>query len=55
MTEPTKDDLESPIFNAIWEAIKKWDIQREYGAGYAGATGTDVMTIIDALEKLKRK
>jgi hypothetical protein len=50
MTEPTKEDLESPIFNAVWNAIKKWDIQREYGKGYAGATGTDVMTILEAIK-----
>ena len=48
--EPTKEDLESPMFNAVWNAIKKWDIQRVYGAGYAGATGTDVMTILNALK-----
>lgn len=26
--EPTSKDLISPEFNAIWEAIKRWDIQR---------------------------
>ena len=50
-TEPTSQDLISPEFNAIWEAIKKWDIQRVYGEGYAGATGTDVMIILNALKK----
>ncbi len=49
--EPTKKDLESSEFNAIWNAIKGWDIERKQGEGYAGATGTDVMTILNALRK----
>ena len=51
--EPTKKDLKkdlnSPVFEAVWQAIKEWDIQREQGRGYAGATGTDVMTILEAI------
>ena len=50
--EPTKEDLISPEFNAVCEAIKKWDIERERGDGYAGTTGTDVMIILNALKKL---
>lgn len=50
-TEPTKEDLESPLFNAIWEAIKHWDIERYPGAGYAGATGTDVKRILVAIQQ----
>lgn len=52
INEPTSADLISPEFNAIWKAIKEWDIERERGAGYAGATGTDVMIILNALRKL---
>ena len=51
--EPTSTDLISPEFNAIWEAIKKWDIQRTEGEGYAHATGTDVMIILNALKEIK--
>lgn len=36
-------------FLAVWNAIKGWDIQRTPGAGYAGATGDDVCTILEAL------
>lgn len=36
-------------FNAVWNAIKQWDIQRHPGIGYAGATGDDVCTILEAL------
>ncbi len=50
--EPTEEDLKSPLFEAIWQAIKKWDIEREYGQGRAGATGTDVKTIMNAIAKI---
>lgn len=49
--DPTKEDLESPVFNAIWECIKEWDINvpEEY-EGYAGASGNHVCAILDALK-----
>ena len=50
MTEPTIKDLKSKEFNAVWKAIKGWDIERKPGDGYARATGTDVMTILEALK-----
>ena len=53
--KPTSADLISPEFNAVWKAIKKWDIKREEGLGYAHATGTDVMIILSALEMLNKK
>lgn len=34
----------------VWQVIKNWDIQRTPGAGYAGATGTDLAAIIKALD-----
>jgi hypothetical protein len=49
--EPTASDLESPEFNAVWDAIKKWDISRYSNGIYEGATGTDVMRILTALRK----
>jgi len=54
-TEPTKQDLESPIFEAIWQAIKKWDISRDGRPSYAGATGTDVKTILNVIEPFINK
>src|SRR3990167_9003538 len=51
---PTSADLISPEFNAVWNAIKKWDIEREEGLGYAGATGTDVMIILNALRVIDK-
>ena len=50
LRDPTSEELESPLFNAIWKAIKGWDLRRENAAGYAGATGTDVCTILDAIK-----
>lgn len=48
--EPTSEDLISPEFNAIWDAIKAWDIDRIGSKQqWASATGTDVMIILNAL------
>lgn len=38
-------------YDAIWEAIKDWDIERKPGEGLAHATGTDVVTIMNALKE----
>ncbi len=48
--QPSQEDLDSPLFNAIWNTIKAWDIEREPGIGYAHATGTDVMLILKAIK-----
>lgn len=50
---PTEIDVSSPEFNAVWDAIKRWDIQRQYGVGYCGATGSDVMYILNAIKQSK--
>ncbi len=47
--EPTKADLVDTTFNKIWQAIKGWDIRRSGPEGIADATGTDVMTILNAI------
>jgi hypothetical protein len=39
----------SKEFEAVWAAIKRWDLQRTDGAGYAAANGDDVRTILNAL------
>lgn len=36
-------------FDAVWEVIKDWDIQRKDGDGYAHATRTDVETILNSV------
>jgi hypothetical protein len=49
----------SPEFDAVWNVIKDWDISREEVEGgnrlYTGATGTDVMTILNAIRPVKKK
>lgn len=48
--DPSTEELESPLFEAIWKAIKSWDISRESNGLYSGATGTDVCIILDAIK-----
>lgn len=45
-----KIEHEHFLFEPIWQAIKKWDLERDTGEGYANATGTDVQTILNAIE-----
>lgn len=41
--------LNDPLFNAIWETIKRWDIGTPHYGGYCGATGNHVRAILDGL------
>jgi len=43
---------EHPMFRAIMNAIGGWDIRRLPGDGLAGATGTDVALILNALAEV---
>ena len=49
--DPSPEELETPEFEAIWQAIKTWDINvpGAYG-GYCGATGNHVKAILNALQ-----
>lgn len=53
MLDPTPEMLEDPRFEAIWQAIKSWDVNAPWYEGYCGATGTHVRVILDALDHLK--
>ena len=48
--DPTPEQLDDPLFDAIWDCIKTWDINVP-GAytGYCGATGNHVRAIFDAI------
>lgn len=46
MPGPTDKELNDPIFNAIWQTIKSWDINApEYYSGYCGANGSHAVLI----------
>lgn len=48
--DPTPEMLADPRFEAVWQAIKSWDINVAGAySGYMGATGNHVRAILDAL------
>jgi hypothetical protein len=50
---PTDEMMVSPEFEAVWQCIKKWDINvPNVYAGYCGANGNHVRAILDALAKV---
>lgn len=50
--DPEPDELNSPEFEAIWQTIKRWDINvPDVYAGDCGATGNHVVAILHALQK----
>lgn len=51
--DPTEEDQRDPIFNAIWEVIKTWDIAAPLAyTGPCGATGNHAKAILDAIRNL---
>lgn len=46
--DPTQADLDAPLFEAIWQAIRTWDVNvpGQY-VGYCGATGNHAVAILD--------
>ncbi len=52
MPNPTPEQVNDPLFLAIWEVIKTWDVNvPEYYVGYCGANGSHVMLIYNELIK----
>lgn len=52
--DPTPEMLASPEFEAVWQCIKRWDINvPDAYVGYCGATGNHVRAILDALRDPK--
>lgn len=49
MNDPTAEDQKDPAFEAIFQVIKTWDLERAPGAGLSHGNGTDVMSILSAL------
>lgn len=52
VTAEADDKSIADLREAIWQAIKSWDLERNRGLGYAGATGTDAQIILDAIEPI---
>lgn len=52
---PTAEQINSPEFDAVWSAIRDWDIAvpAVYG-GICSATGAHVRAILDALAEVRR-
>lgn len=47
-------DQTDEYFDAVWDAIKKWDINvPDSYSGYQSATGNHVQVILDAINKVK--
>ena len=54
--DPTPEMLADPVFEAIWNVIKTWDINVPSAYhGYCSATGNHVRAILDALPKAPAK
>ena len=56
MPNPTKKQLNSRRFAALWNTIKSWDISApEFYWGYCGANGSHVALLLEALNKAEKK
>ena len=55
LPNPTKEELNSPQFEAIWNVIKHWDINvPDYYSGYMSGNGSHVKLILDELKVVMR-
>ena len=55
LPNPTKEELNSPQFEAIWSVIKHWDINvPDYYNGYMSGNGSHVKLILDELKVVMR-
>lgn len=53
--DPTPEMLKTLEFEAVWQCIKRWDINvPDQYSGYCGATGNHVRAILDALAAVPR-
>ena len=51
--DPRPEELTDPLFNAIWEVTKDWDVRiPKVHGGYTGMTGNCVCVIMDAVRAL---
>lgn len=54
MPSPTEEDLKNPVFQAIWNVVKTWDVNvaGRY-TGYCGASGSHVKMILDGIKEME--
>jgi len=50
--DPSPHELNDPLFAAVWEAIKGWDLQDERREGYQGANGSHVVQILNHIRRV---
>lgn len=56
LRDPRYEEIDTPLFQAVWGVIKKWDISTGFDKDdmgndlYSGATGNHVVAILDALK-----
>lgn len=50
MPSPSEEERDSPLFKAIWNVVKTWDVNvPAFYEGYCEANGSHVKLILDAL------
>lgn len=55
MPSPSKDEIESELFEVIFNLIKDWDINAsEYYSGYTSGNGSHVKLILDKINPVIR-
>lgn len=53
MPNPSEADLVDPLFEAIWQATKTWDVNvPAHYVGYCGMNGSHVMLILNAIRAM---
>ena len=56
MPNPIEADLADPVFEAIWQATKTWDVNvPEFYRGYCGMNGSHVMLILAAVRSAQQR
>jgi len=55
MPSPSRDEIESELFEVIFNLIKDWDINAsEYYSGYTSGNGSHVKLILDKINPVIR-
>lgn len=56
MPSPSADEMQTELFNQIFEVIKDWDINvPEYYSGYTSGNGSHVKLLLDVIKPALRE